>query len=262
MSGHDVTAAAWMRPEWPVPPSVGALMTTRAGGISAAPYDSLNLGDHVGDAPDAVAGNRARLVAVLRAEPVFLRQVHGTKVVHLRPEHTRSGMPVEADAALATEPGLACTVMVADCLPVLFASPDGRAVAAAHAGWRGLAAGVLDHTVAALCVAGGCEPADLLAWLGPCIGADSFEVGDDVRQVFRQAQAGAALRFRSGARAGKWWADLPGLARDRLAAAGVVKVGGGHWCTVEDRSRFFSFRRDGVTGRMAAAVWIADGRRR
>lgn len=251
--------AAWLRPEWPAPPGVRALMSTRQGGVSRPPYDGLNLGDHVGDDAEAVRRNRERFVAALQAQPVFLQQVHGTTVVRLGPDDLRRARPHEADAAITTEPGIACTVMVADCLPVLFASADGRAVGAAHAGWRGLCAGVLERTVRALCEAAGCEPAQLLAWLGPCIGADRFEVGDEVRQAFVAVQDRAGARFRPGAVAGKWWADLPGLARDRLAAAGVTAVSGGHWCTVSDRSRFFSFRRDGVTGRMAAAVWRVAG---
>lgn len=259
MSGTPETAATWMRPEWPAPPGVGALMSTRAGGWSQPPYDSLNLGDHVGDAPQAVQRNRARFIEAVQAAPVFLRQVHGTKVVHVRPQDAGSRVPIEADAALATEPGVACTVMVADCLPVLLAASNGRAVAAAHAGWRGLAAGVLDQAVAELCRAADCPASQLMAWLGPCIGPGRFEVGEDVRQAFIETQEAGATRFRAGEREGKWWADLPGLARDRLRAAGVMQVSGGRWCTVEDGSRFFSFRRDGVTGRMAAAVWIAGG---
>ena len=247
----------WLRPEWPAPASVGALMTNRHGGVSRAPYDSLNLGDHVGDAADAVRLNRSHFVRAMEAAPVFLRQVHGTRVVHLRPGDAQRTEPVEADAAVADEPGLACTVMVADCLPVLFAAANGRAVGAAHAGWRGLAAGVLEATLAEVCRLAACQPSDVVTWLGPCIGPSNFEVGEDVRQAFVNDNEPAQARFRPGAHHGKWWADLPALAADRLRAAGVVHAGGGRWCTVEDRSRFFSFRRDGVTGRMAAAVWIA-----
>jgi YfiH family protein len=184
---------------------------------------------------------------------VYLSQVHGREVVHLAPGYAGED---RADAAIATEPAIACTVMVADCLPVLFAAPAGRGVGAAHAGWRGLAAGVLEAAVRALCEAASCEAGELTAWLGPCIGARRFEVGADVLKAFGP---GAAARFAPRPRPDgdmRWLADLPGLARDRLHAAGVRRVGGGIWCTVEDASRFFSYRRDGVTGRMAAAVWL------
>ncbi|WKB53535.1 peptidoglycan editing factor PgeF [Eleftheria terrae] len=246
-------------------------MSTRTGGCSAAPYDSMNLGSHVGDGPADVARNRDRFAAVLGARPVFLNQVHGTRVVRLQAaDAAASAATIDADAAFTTEAGLACTVMVADCLPVLFAAPGGRGVAAAHAGWRGLAGGVLEATIAALCQAAACRPGELVAWLGACIGPRHFEVGDDVRTAFlgeavaplgcevpqAAGEGGAASRFTAGGRPGKWLADLAGLARDRLAVAGVQQVSGGHWCTVEEGSRFFSFRRDRVTGRMAAAVWI------
>ena len=250
----------WLRPEG-LPPEVGACMTTRQGGVSAGRFASLNLGAAVGDESAAVAENRRRLGRALGATPVFLQQVHGARVVRLRASDAAAGAdapPVVADASLSTEPGIACTVLVADCLPVLLAAPAGRGVAAAHAGWRGLAGGVLEATLHALCAAAACTPAEVSAWLGPCIGARRFEVGADVLLAFGAAPHGAPqARFsaREGL-AGKWLADLPGLARDRLHAAGVRAIAGGSWCTVEDASRFFSFRRDGVTGRMAASVWI------
>ncbi len=272
-----MTAAGnWLRPEG-FPAGVGALMSTRLGGVSAPPWDQLNLGTAVDDDPAAVAENRRRFSAalstplsiplstVLAADggvvPVFMRQVHGTRVLRLGAAHALPGAPIEeADACITTEPGLACTVQVADCLPVLFAAPEGGAVGAAHAGWRGLAGGVLEATLAALCDAAGCAPADVRAWLGPCIGPDQFEVGADVWQAFEAlppaAEVRPGARFKPGRHAGKWLADLPGLARDRLQTAGVVYVAGGTWCTVTEPSRFFSFRRDGTTGRMAAAVWI------
>jgi polyphenol oxidase len=246
-----------LKPDWPAAARVGALMTTRAGGVSATPLDSLNLGRSTGDDPAAVAENRRRFEAALGVPTRYLSQVHGTRVVRLT---AAEAGPYEADAAITTEPGLACTVLVADCLPVLFAAPDARGVGAAHAGWRGLAGGVLEGTVAALCEAAACRPRELLAWLGPCIGPSRFEVGADVLDAFGPA---AAARFAPRPRpdgAPRWLADLPGLARDRLAAAGVTQVHGGTWCTVSDASAFFSFRRDGVTGRLAAAVWI-DSRR-
>ncbi len=239
----------WLRPEWDAP-GVGALMSTRAGGISQGPFASLNLRDGLGDDPAAVAHNQAVFAAALGARPVWLNQVHGAAVLRLTPEML--GQWPTADASICTEPGLACTVQVADCLPVLFAAPGARGVGAAHAGWRGLAGGVLEATLAALCEAARCAPGELQAWLGPCIGPRHFEVGADVRQAF----AGDEAFFAPHAQ-GKWLADLPGLARARLQRAGLARVSGGRWCSVEDASRFFSFRRDrGLTGRMAAAVWL------
>lgn len=233
-------------------------MSGRTGGVSTGPWSSLNLGLAAGDAAAAVAENRARFAAALGARPVWLRQVHGVQVLRLGAGHeSHPGGP--ADAAWTTEPGIACTVQVADCLPVLFALRDGSAVAAAHAGWRGLAAGVLQATVAALCAGTGARPADVQAWLGPAIGPRRFEVGSDVLQALGQAAQAADLpRFVYRPRpdgAPRWLADLPGLAADRLAAAGVAAITAAGACTVEDTSTWFSFRRDGVTGRMAAAIW-------
>jgi len=243
-------------PGWDLP-RVGGLMSTRRGGVSVAPWDSLNLGIAVGDDPAAVAENRARFARATGALPVFMKQVHGTRVLRLAARHAQAGAaPEEADASITTEPGLACTVQVADCMPVLFAAGNGLAVGAAHAGWRGLAGGVLDNTVAALCDAAGCTSASLVAWMGPCIGPGRFEVGADVVEAFGEnPQSADAALFRPHA-AGKWLANLPELARRRLAGLGLTQVKGGAWCTVEDASRFFSFRRDGVTGRMAGAVWL------
>lgn len=237
-------------------------MSTRQGGVSAEPWQSLNLGVAVGDEPAAVAQNRARFAAALGARPVWLRQVHGTQVLRLQadtPEH-----PAEpADAAWTTEPGIACTVQVADCLPVLLADPEGRAVAAAHAGWRGLAAGVLEATVAALHAGAGIRPDRLIAWLGPCIGPEAFEVGAEVLPAFgRVAHAHDQPAFRWAPRADaspRWRADLVALARERLLALGVTAIVADGACTVSDRSRFFSFRRDGRTGRLAAAIWRQRG---
>lgn len=230
-------------------------MSTRVGGVSAAPFDSLNLGRSAGDEAAAVAENRRRFTAALGgARPVWLSQVHGARVLRLRADDDAASVAPAADAALTTDPGVACTVMVADCLPVLFAAPGGRGVAAAHAGWRGLAAGVLEATVDALCAAVACAPEELCAWLGPAIGPRRFEVGADVVEAF-----GGGPRFVARPRADgtlRWLADLPGLAGDRLRAAGLSRISGGELCTVEDASRFFSFRRDGITGRMAAAVWL------
>ena len=260
MNAADVPGV-WV-PDWPAPAGVRALCTERDGGVSAPPWDRFNLGDHVGDDPAAVALNRARLASFTRpARPVFLRQVHGTAVCRLdgaTPDGT------EADAAVAVGPGVACTIMVADCLPVLFALASGAGVAAAHAGWRGLAAGVLERTVRELREVAGEPRGEVVAWLGPAIGPAAFEVGDEVRAAFTADDAGAAAHFRAAGRAGQWWADLPGLARRRLRLAGLTRVAGNDgsaaWCTVSQPSRFFSHRRDaarfGTTGRLAAAVWL------
>ena len=248
----------WLRPDWPAPAHVHAVHTTRAGGVSQPPYDRLNLGDHVGDAPLAVGANRQRLAQALGCEPVFLQQIHGTQVLQL-PSPAAPGQPV-ADACLSLAPQTACTIMVADCLPVLFTDGGGRCVAAAHAGWRGLAQGVLESTVAAMrqSLAGVDAAPSLLAWLGPCIGPEAFEVGAEVKAAFEASAPQAARHFRPLG-PGKWLADLSGLARMRLQAAGVASVhgndGGPAWGTVANPSRFFSHRRDRVSGRMAACIW-------
>lgn len=243
-----------LRPEWDAPATVGALMSTREGGVSAPPWDTLNLGRSVGDDAAAVRENRERFAQALDAVPVYLRQVHGARVVRIDREMA-DAEPVEADAAFTTEPGVACTVQVADCMPVLLAAPNGRAVAAAHAGWRGLAGGVVEAALAALCDAAACAPADVHAWLGPCIGPSAFEVGADVVHAFGGDPRCFVPRARADG-AMRWLANLPQLGRDRLGAQGVRNISGGAWCTVTERSRFFSFRRDGVTGRMVAAVWL------
>ena len=246
----------WLVPEWPVP-QVGAVMTTRRGGVSAGPFESLNLRHDIGDDARAVARNHALLADAIGATPVWLNQVHGCRVVRLTAADLQTDAPVhEADASVTCEPGIACAAQVADCLPVLFAAPLGRAVGAAHAGWRGLALGVLEATLQAVCEAAGCEPREVRAWLGPCIGPTVFEVGADVPAAFGIAPG--TPRFRSQPH-GKWLADLPGLASDRLRAAGATELSGGRWCTVSEPSRFFSYRRDRVTGRMAALVWIERG---
>ena len=233
-------------------------MSTRAGGVSAAPWASLNLGTAVGDDPSAVDENRVRLAAAAGAAPVWLRQVHGARVLRVGAADLRREPPL-ADACWTDEPGVACAVQVADCLPVLFAALNGRAVGAAHAGWRGLAAGVVEAALAAVSEAAGCAPTEIATWLGPCIGPRQFEVGAEVLAAFGAApDTTDRLRFVPRARADgspRWLANLPQLARDRLQAAGVRRIGGGGWCTVEQASDFFSFRRDGVTGRMAAMVW-------
>ncbi len=246
-------------PQWEASPRVGAVMSTRSGGVSRPPWDSLNLRVAVGDDAVAVAENRRRFVAMSGAVPFWLRQVHGDGVVRACSAQA-DAEPPQADACWTDEPGVACVIQVADCMPVLLAAPEGRAVAAAHAGWRGLAGGVVDAALQALCEAAGCVPNDVAAWLGPCIGPRQFEVGSDVLQAFGQSplQPDGRSFTAIAARAGesRWLADLPQLARERLNRAGVRRIGGGTWCTVEERSRFFSFRRDGITGRLAAAVWI------
>jgi YfiH family protein len=252
--------ASWLAPSW-AGVEVGALMTTRPGGNSARPWDGLNLGDHVGDDPESVAANRALFEARLQAKAVYLNQVHSARVVRVgRADTQRDAATHTADVLLTNERGIACTVLVADCLPVLMAAPDARAVAAAHAGWRGLAAGVLEAATAQLCELAACDPKDIRVWLGACIGPRRFEVGADVLAAFgAPTERPDPTRFWPvAAKDGspKWMANLPQLARDRLARSGVCDLSGASCCTVEDGSRFFSFRRDGITGRMAAAIWI------
>lgn len=240
-------------PDWPAPSGVHALCTTREGGVSGGVYRSLNLGDHVGDLPADVAANRALLREAIGARPVFLQQVHGARLLALG--QTSDGGT--ADACTTVASGIACTIMVADCLPVLFTDGRGRRVAAAHAGWRGLAAGVLEEAVGAFAPEAG--PEELMAWLGPCIGPEAFEVGDEVRVAFEAAAPETARCFKPGTAPGKWLADLAGLARQRLQAAGVVQLhgndGSAAWCTVNNPLRFFSHRRDRVSGRFAACIW-------
>jgi YfiH family protein len=246
-----------IEPDWPAPARVRSAFTLRTGGVSVSPYDSLNLGAHVGDAGDAVAENRRRVRGQvgLPAEPVWLQQVHGIEVADLdavRPDAVAlTSAPPRADASVTRLPGRVCVIQVADCMPVLFAARDGSAVGAAHAGWRGLAGGVLEETVRKLAVA----PQQLIAWLGPTIGKSHFEVGDDVRSAFVLRDPDAASAFETNAR-GRWHCDLYALAKRRLSALGVQDVLGGAWCTYADAARFFSFRRDGQCGRMAALVWM------
>jgi hypothetical protein len=235
-------------PDWPAPPGVRAAVALRTGGASGGPFASLNLGGHVGDEPAAVTENRSRLASALGlpGEPLWLDQVHGSQVARFGgPERPR------ADAAVAVAAGQVCAVLIADCLPVLLADRAGRCVGIAHAGWRGLAGGVVEQTIRSLPVA----PSDLIAWLGPAIGPEAFEVGPEVREQLIASDPAAAPHFRPGS-ADRWHADLFGLARERLAAAGVRDIHGGGLCTVSDPGRFFSYRRDGVTGRFAALVWM------
>lgn len=243
-------------PDWPAPANVHALFTTRAGGVSSGSYASLNLGAHVSDSPEGVAENRRRLGTLMPRAPAWLRQVHGTAVARME-DVFAAGRDIDADAAFTANANTPCAVLIADCLPVLFTDVDGSVVAAAHAGWRGLSAGVLEASVAAMKIA----PDNIMAWLGPAIGARAFEVGAEVREAFL-AGAGSdreaivqAFVARGTAHPGKYFADIYALARARLAGVGVRSIYGGNYCTVTDRERFFSYRRDGKTGRMAAAIW-------
>jgi polyphenol oxidase len=238
-------------PDWTVPAGIHAVFTLRTGGVSQAPYDTFNIGSHVGDDPRAVAENRRRLRERLElpAEPAWLEQVHGERVVDLD-RQTSSDSLGPADAAVTRGRGRICAIQVADCMPVLFATADGSAIGAAHAGWRGLAGGVLETTVRAMRTPAG----ELLAWLGPAIGQAHFEVGEEVRAAFLGADSGAAAAFRANER-GRWQCDLYALARRRLAALGVNAVSGAGGCTFADPGRFFSYRRDGRCGRMAALIW-------
>ncbi|WP_028080517.1 peptidoglycan editing factor PgeF [Solimonas soli] len=244
-----MNAAAFLHADWPAPAGVHALQTTRLGGVSAGPYASLNLGSNTADDPARVASNRARLRAALALprEPAWLRQVHGCTVVDAA---TVAGEAPAADAGQSGLPGVVCAVLTADCLPVLFCADDGSWVAAAHAGWRGLAAGVLEATLRCAPL----PPARLMAWLGAAIGPGHFEVGPEVREAFVGARPEAGAAFAPG-RGDRWQADLYALARLRLAGAGLLRVHGGGLCTYADAVRFYSFRREPHTGRMAALIW-------
>ena len=242
----------WIVPRLVDAAGVRALVTTRSGGVSAGEYATMNLARHSGDDPDAVAENRRRLQAFLPSAPVWLDQVHGTAVAVVE---GRQPVPRPvADAAVTMTPGVVIAVQTADCLPVLFADRRGRAVGIAHAGWRGLAAGVLEATLASLRDLG-VATHDVIAWIGPGIGPRAFEVGADVYAAFCATDAGAAAAFVAG-RPGKWTADLGALARTRLAAAGVGAVTGGGFCTHDEPARFFSYRRAQLSGRMASLVWL------
>lgn len=273
MNESLMTAADFLYPSWRVSPRVRALMTTRAGGVSLPPYGKwidgreaaggLNLGLHTGDDPADVTENRRRLLAFAGARAAWLEQIHGDTIVRAE-QALAEPAPVRADASVTDEPGVACVVMVADCLPVLLCDEEGRAVGAAHAGWRGLAAGIVEKTARRVADLAGRDTSALHAYLGPAIGPQAFEVGDEVREAFlaeaesaeRDATANAFVAHIDTP--GKHWADLYALARLRLARWGVTRVTGGDFCTVGDRDRFYSYRRDRVTGRMAAMIWLAD----
>jgi hypothetical protein len=236
----------FIHPDWPAPPNVHSIVTTRMGGVSQPPFNGFNLAGHVGDTPEAVAANRALLRKHCPAEPKWLNQVHGKAVAVA----DRLDSPVEADASVAFESTTVCAVLTADCLPVLFCDRKGTRVAAAHAGWRGLAAGVLEASIDAM----QCEPGDILAWMGPAIGPKAFEVGDEVREVFINDLPESKAAFLP-AQPGKWLADIYQLARLRMKRAGVSNVYGDGFCTYTDSNRFYSFRREGKTGRMATLIW-------
>lgn len=237
----------WLVPEWPAPPNVRAFVTTRAGGVSEGEYASMNLGMSSGDVPERVRANREIVRAALPSEPVYLRQLHGTEVALL---DAADGSPVTADAAVCGAAGRVATVLTADCMPLLLTDRRGARVAAVHAGWRGLAAGVVENAVDALGVPG----PEVLAWMGPTIGPDAFEVGAEVREAFVAADPRAAEAFRAH-QPGKYMADLYGLARMRLASRGVTRAYGGGFCTFHESGRFFSYRRAAKSGRMGAFIW-------
>ncbi len=239
-----------IRPNWPAPSQVQAVSTTRLGGMSLSPYASFNLGSRVQDDPKQVAANRQQLSHALElpTEPAWLSQVHGCTVVAAEQVST----PLEADASYSRKPGSVCVVMTADCLPVLFCNQKGDCVAAVHAGWRGLAAGVIAAAVKRM----DCDSEQILAWLGPAIGPDAFEVGAEVRTIFMDLGPVTEDCFRPSP-TGRWLADIYALARCQLGTLGITAVYGGGWCTYTDRKRFFSYRRDGVTGRMASLIWLS-----
>ncbi len=249
MSDHE--DSGWITPDWPAPVSIRAGTTTRHGGVSLPPYATLNLGEHVGDLPEMVTENRRRLHQSQRLpnEPVWLSQVHGVAVVDAATVHGVS----DADASFTTHANVICAVLTADCLPLLFCHRQGSVVAAAHAGWRGLLDGVIETTVLRMKVA----PDDLLVWLGPAIGPAAFEVGDEVRDGFIVHDGAASSAFIPSSN-GRWLADIYQLARQRLDKLGVTAIYGGDDCTYTDAERFYSYRRDGVTGRMASLIWIVE----
>jgi YfiH family protein len=243
-------ALSVITPRWPAPSKVHAYTTTRSGGVSSPSYHSLNLASHVGDIPEAVKENRTLLHRSLSlpSEPTWLEQVHGNKIVD-----AANGSGQRGDASIAYEPGAVCTVLTADCLPLLLCDQRGTRVAAVHAGWRGLAAGIVENTIRALETPG----EHLLAWLGPAIGPKAFEVGPEVKQIFIDQDSRNASAFSPHSQ-GRWLADIYQLARLRLMRLGVQSIYGGQHCTVTDSARFYSYRRDGETGRMATLIWLAN----
>jgi YfiH family protein len=247
-----VTESVGFTADWPAPSWVRTLSTTRSGGVSEGCWESLNLGARCGDNPGHVLENRRRVVAAMGAAPRWLHQVHGTGVALQPTGMDEPAQECEADASVTREPDVASVVLTADCMPLLFCHRQERVVAAAHAGWRGMAAGVIEATIAAMAA----DPRDTLVWMGPAIGSSAFEVGDEVKAAFCRHDPSAAEAFRPGV-PGKWWADLYLLARQRLVRAGVPAIYGGGFCTFSDSRRFFSHRRDhGATGRMGSFIWM------
>ena len=242
----------FIRPDWPAPSNVQAAATTRQGGISQGRFASFNLGFHTQDDALAVCHNRQQLYAQLQLnqEPAWLKQVHGNSVV----DAANVTEPVTADASICCQPGKACVVMTADCLPVLLCDQAGRCVAAVHAGWRGLAAEIIGATVAAM----PCQTEDLMVWLGPAIGPEAFEVGNEVRAEFLQLDDEGNQACFKPSPSGRWLADIYELARRELRALGITAIYGGGWCTVSDPARFYSYRRDGSSGRMASLIWLSE----
>jgi YfiH family protein len=242
----------FITPNWPAPANVKALQTTRVGGVSVVPYASLNLGDHVNDDGNTVAHNRQLLSPYLPSEPVWVNQVHGIEVI----DAANSGCLENADASFTTKNNVVCVTMTADCLPVLLCDTHGTVVAAVHAGWRGLCDGVIESAIGKMPV----QASHILAWLGPAIGPNAFEVGDDVREQFIQKDSQAASAFKP--QGDKWLCDMYSIAKQRLNNMGVTKIYGGSinedFCTYTDEARFFSFRRNNVTGRMASLIWLAS----
>lgn len=246
----------FITPNWPAPANVKALQTTRVGGVSHAPFKSLNLGAHVSDDALAVAKNRQLLSPYLPSEPVWVNQVHGVEVI----DAAQSTCLQNADASFATQKNVVCVTMTADCLPVLLCDNAGTIVSAVHAGWRGLCDGALEASIHAVCRAANITPNQLMAWLGPAIGPNAFEVGDEVREQFMAKDSQAESAFK--AYGNKWLGDIYQIARQRLNNQGVTQIYGGsvneEFCTYTDEARFFSFRRDNVTGRMASMIWLSN----
>lgn len=250
---------SFLAPQWPSPKSVQSLVSTRRGGLSQHPFDTLNLGDHVGDEATDVLANRAIFVRELPAEPLWLKQTHGTTVSTPQDRLFKQGKEIAADASVTNIPDEVLVIMTADCLPVLFTNCSGTVIGAAHAGWRGLCTGVLENTIGELLeLSEDKNPVNLMAWLGPAIGPEEFEVGQDVVSAFTDSNLPIAADsfIAISSRPGKYLANIYQLARGRLEACGLESISGGGYCTVRDQERFFSYRRDGQTGRFATAIWI------
>jgi len=250
-----------IKPHWPAPATIHSLVTTRQGGVSSSPYDSLNLGDHVGDQPSQVIANRQTRRNQCPTEPIWLKQTHGMEVSTPDSRSHHASNPIVADAAVTNIPDEVLVIMSADCLPVLFSNADGTVIGAAHAGWRGLCDGILENTVSEiLMLANQSSAQDLIAWMGPAIGPESFEVGEDVVGRFQESGLHDLQKcfLPIAKKPGKYLADIYQLARDRLKKVGVNAIFGGDLCTVTDGERFFSYRRDGATGRFASLIWISQ----